>query len=129
MYEQRIPYTHMDMTRRSAVFKRTGWNYVRTAFTTSCKAEIEWVAKQASQSGKWSNGRVNVIFISEKGPFTKFSLILYHLKACRHSKLPTRRKEFHLNLRNRLFNFIFSIRNKNTFRTNINLFHLNKSRF
>ena len=41
------------------------------------------------------------------------------------SKL-TPRKKFYLKLRNRFSNFISSIRSKNTFRTNINLFNFKK---
>ena len=39
------------------------------------------------------------------------------------------REKLDLNLRNRFLNFISSIRDKNTFRTNINLFGFKKSRF
>ena len=39
------------------------------------------------------------------------------------------KKKFFFNLRNHFFNFIPSIRNKNTFRTNIKLFGYKKSRF
>ena len=41
----------------------------------------------------------------------------------------TPRKKFYLNLKNRFFNFISSIRSKNTFKTNINLFDFEKSSF
>ena len=41
----------------------------------------------------------------------------------------THRKKFYLNLRNRFFNLISSIRSKKTFRTNINLFDFKKSLF
>ena len=38
-------------------------------------------------------------------------------------------ENFHLNLRNRFFNFISSIRSENTFRTTKNLFDFKKSPF
>ena len=41
----------------------------------------------------------------------------------------TPRKKFYSNLSNRLFNFVTSIRSENTFKTNINLFHSEKSPF
>ena len=41
----------------------------------------------------------------------------------------THRKNCYLNLKNRLFNFISSIRSKSTFRTDINLSDFNKLRF
>ena len=41
----------------------------------------------------------------------------------------THRKSFICDLRKRFFKFISSIRSKNTFRTNKNLFDFNKSRF
>ena len=43
--------------------------------------------------------------------------------------LRTRRKKIYLNLRNRVFNLISSMRSENTVRTNINLFDFKKSRF
>ena len=44
-------------------------------------------------------------------------------------RVQTPRKKFYFNIRNRFFNFISSIRSKNSFRTNINLFDFKKSSF
>ena len=59
----------------------------------------------------------------------KFQLIIDDVKRYSKSQVDTPRKKFYLNFGNSYFKLISSIRSKNFFRANINLFQFNTSRF